>query len=63
MSYNDITGDTLRTKTGNNIAYSDGFDKAFRSKATLTTEPCKDRGDVEEEVLVKGEDYLCVPTD
>lgn len=38
MTHNDITGDPLKSKTGNQDAYSVGYDMIFGKKSTEKTE-------------------------
>jgi len=36
---NDVTGDSIRTKTGNPDAYAKGWDRIFRSKKNKARSP------------------------
>ena len=40
---NDVTGDSIKTKTGNPDAYAKGWDRIFRSKKTKEREPSRKR--------------------
>lgn len=40
---NDVTGDTIRTKSGNQKAYADGWDRIFGKKKKSTQGSSKGR--------------------
>ena len=50
VAKNDVTGDTIRTKSGNQKAYADGWERIFgkkvpREEKTRSISTCKNKRD------------------